>query len=86
MLPVDTFAIHNATPAGTVQNSGCKNIGEGGGEHKILCEAIRDMETLNQSSAKGEGELKISAPTCTRPKCNKVLNLIRFCPKCNKLF
>ena len=38
------------------------------GEHKILCEAIREMETLNQSSAKGEGEMKISAPAHLTPR------------------
>lgn len=38
------------------------------GEHKILCEAIRELETLNQSSAKGEGELKISAPAHLTPR------------------
>ena len=38
------------------------------GEHKILWEAIRELETLNQSSAKGEGELKISAPAHLTPR------------------
>ena len=33
-------------------NCANKNIG---GEHKTLCEAIREMETLNQWSAKGKG-------------------------------
>ena len=42
MLPVDTFVIHNAMPAGTVQ---CKQEHWGGGEPKILCKAIREMET-----------------------------------------
>ena len=66
MLPVHTFVIHNAMPAATVSNCANKNIE--GGEHKILCEAIREMETLNQSSAKGEGEMKISAPAHLTPR------------------
>ena len=65
VLPVDTFVIHNAMPAGTVQNCANKNIRR---EHKILCVAIREMETLNQSSAKGEEELKMSFPAHLTPR------------------
>ena len=65
MSPVDTFVVHNAMPAGTVQNCANKNIG---GDLKILREAITKMETLNQSSSKGEEELKMSFPAHLTPR------------------
>ena len=48
------------------------------GEHKILREAIREIETLNQSSAKGEEVLKMSFPAhLTRPQLSKLTKLLR---------
>ena len=47
------------------------------GERKILCEAIREMETLNQSSGKGEEDLKISVPSHLTPrKHSKLTKLV----------
>ena len=37
------------------------------GEHKILCEAVREMEILHQSSSKGKEDLKISVPVHLTP-------------------
>ena len=48
------------------------------GEHKILCEARREMETLKQSSAKGEEELIMSFPAhLTPPQHSKLTKLVR---------
>ena len=38
------------------------------GENKILCEAIREMETPSQWSVKGEEDLKISVPAHLTPR------------------
>ena len=38
------------------------------GDHKILCEAVREMETLSQSSTKGEKEFKMSFPAHLTPR------------------
>ena len=38
------------------------------GDHKILCEAVREMETLSQSSTKGEEEFKMSFPAHLTPR------------------
>ena len=43
------------------------------GEYKILCEALREVETTNQSSAKGEEELIMSFPAhLTSPQHSKL--------------
>ena len=48
------------------------------GEYKILCEALREMETPNQSSAKGEEELIMSSPAhLTPPTHSKLTKLVR---------
>ena len=74
MLPVDTFVVHNAMLAGTVQNCANKKIW---GKYKILCEALREMETPDQSSTKGEEELIMSfSAHLTPPQHSKLTKLV----------